>query len=57
MAHLAEYNEPEDEDMAGREHAERRLAQARAAAKPANKARALKRPGKGNRNNWKREDK
>jgi hypothetical protein len=37
----------------GRAHAERRTAQARAAAKPANKARQAKRPGKGNRNNWK----
>ena len=46
----------EEEDMsAGREHAERRVAQARAAAKPKNKARALKRPGKGERNNWKKE--
>ncbi len=39
----------------GREHAERRVSQARAAAKPKNKVRALKRPGKGDRNNWKKE--
>lgn len=38
----------------GREHAERRVAQARAAAKPTNKARQAKRPGKGNRSNWKK---
>lgn len=39
----------------GREHNDRRTAQARAAAKPENKARTRKRPGKGNRNRWKRE--
>ncbi|ASZ74715.1 hypothetical protein KHO57_gp189 [Mycobacterium phage Phabba] len=38
----------------GRVHSERRVAQARAAAKPVNKARVTKRPGKGNRNNWKK---
>ncbi len=38
----------------GREHAERRKAQAAAARKHANRARAQKRPGKGNRNQWKR---
>lgn len=49
--------EREDGDMsnAGREHADRRLAQARAAAKPENKARSRKRPGKGTRNRWKKE--
>ena len=46
----------EGKDMsAGREHDERRTAQARAAAPPENKARARKRPGKGNRNRWKKE--
>lgn len=35
--------------------AEKALAQAAAARKPINKARALKRPGKGNRKDWKRE--
>lgn len=35
---------------AGREHAERRAAQAAAARKHVNKARSHKRPGKGNRN-------
>ncbi|ASW31424.1 hypothetical protein SEA_LOKK_80 [Mycobacterium phage Lokk] len=39
----------------GREHAERRAAQAAAARKHANRKRAIKRPGKGNRNYWKRE--
>lgn len=39
----------------GREHADRRAAQAAAARKPVNEARALKRPGKGNRNDWKRD--
>jgi hypothetical protein len=49
-------NEEEEEDMsAGREHAERRTAQARAAAPPENKARARKYPGKGNRTDWKKE--
>lgn len=38
----------------GREHAERRMAQAAAARKPVNKARAAKYPGKSNRNQWKR---
>lgn len=41
-----------NETSTGRAHAERRTAQARAAAKPANKARQAKRPGKGNRNSW-----
>jgi hypothetical protein len=50
-------NEEEEEVMsAGREHDERRTAQARAAAKPENKARARKYPGKGNRNDWKKEN-
>lgn len=40
---------------AGREHAERRAAQAAAARKPENKARSRKYPGKGNRNRWKKE--
>ena len=40
----------------GREHDERRTAQARAAAPPENKARARKRPGKGNRKRWKKEE-
>lgn len=39
----------------GREHAERRVAQAAAARKPVNRKRALKRPGKGHRNSWKKE--
>ena len=39
----------------GREHAERRAAQAAAARKHANRKRIEKRPGKGNRNRWKRE--
>ncbi|QKO02474.1 hypothetical protein KIV64_gp14 [Mycobacterium phage DroogsArmy] len=39
----------------GREHAERRAAQAAAARPPRNKARSLKRPGKGNRKAWRRE--
>ncbi len=47
--------EEEEEVNPGRDHAERRAAQARAAAKPKNKARALKRPGKADRNNWKKE--
>jgi hypothetical protein len=47
--------ERDDEMTAGQEHAERRAAQAAAARKHANRARKLKRPGKGNRNNWKRE--
>lgn len=38
----------------GRQHAERRASQAAAARKHANRARAAKRPGKGNRNDWKR---
>ncbi|AXH46822.1 hypothetical protein SEA_ACOLYTE_79 [Mycobacterium phage Acolyte] len=40
----------------GREHAERRAAQAAAARKPANRKRSMKRPGKGNRNNWKKDN-
>ena len=50
-------DEQEEEEMsnAGRDHAERRVSQARAAAKPENKARSVKRPGKGNRSDWKRE--
>ncbi|QDP44664.1 hypothetical protein SEA_NOTHINGSPECIAL_80 [Mycobacterium phage NothingSpecial] len=39
----------------GREHAERRAAQAAAARKHTNRKRAIKRPGKGNRNNWKKD--
>ncbi|UJD21013.1 hypothetical protein SEA_HARRYHOUDINI_85 [Mycobacterium phage HarryHoudini] len=39
----------------GREHAERRAAQAAAARKHTNRKRAMKRPGKGTRNNWKRD--
>lgn len=39
----------------GQAHAERRTAQAAAARKPVNKARALKRPGKGNRQAWKKD--
>ncbi|ATN92272.1 hypothetical protein SEA_UPDAWG_86 [Mycobacterium phage Updawg] len=39
----------------GREHAQRRAAQAAAARKHTNRKRAMKRPGKGTRNNWKRE--
>jgi hypothetical protein len=39
----------------GRDHAERRAAQAAAARKPKNKARAAKFPGKRERNNWKKE--
>ena len=50
-----EQGEEEDMSNAGREHAERRAAQAAAARKPENKARSLKRPGKGNRSDWKRE--
>lgn len=38
----------------GREHAERRTAQAAAARKPMNRKRAAKLPGKGSRNNWRR---
>lgn len=45
----------EDDMSKGHEHAVRRTAQARAAAKPENKARAAKYPGKGNRNDWKKE--
>lgn len=41
-------------DESGRLHAERRAAQAAAARRHTNKKRALKRPGKGNRNQWKR---
>lgn len=45
-----------DEVMtAGQEHAERRAAQAAAARKHENQARKRKRPGKGSRNDWKRE--
>jgi hypothetical protein len=40
---------------AGRDHADRRLAQARAAAKPENEYRTRKYPGKGNRNRWKKD--
>lgn len=43
-----------DVKSTGRDHAERRAAQAAAARKHKNKARAEKRPGKGNRNNWKK---
>ncbi|QFG04660.1 hypothetical protein PBI_KEZIACHARLES14_86 [Mycobacterium phage Keziacharles14] len=39
----------------GRDHAEKRTAQAAAARKPVNRKRALKRPGKSNRNHWKRD--
>lgn len=39
----------------GREHAEKRVAQQRAADKRENKYRAAKRPGKGNRNRYKKE--
>ncbi|ASZ75244.1 hypothetical protein PBI_MISSWHITE_78 [Mycobacterium phage MissWhite] len=39
----------------GREHAERRAAQAAAARKFRNRRREMKRPGKGNRHNWKKE--
>lgn len=53
------YQEDEQEEgegmNAGREHAERRAAQAAAARKPKNKARSRKYPGKGDRNNWKKE--
>ncbi len=45
----------EEEVNPGRDHAERRAAQAAAARKPENKARSQKRPGKGNRNRWKKE--
>ncbi|ADB93778.1 hypothetical protein REDROCK_85 [Mycobacterium phage RedRock] len=38
-----------------REHAMRRAAQAAAARKHANRKRAMKRPGKGTRSNWKRD--
>lgn len=40
----------------GRAHAERRAAQAAAARKHTNRKRAIKRPGKGSRNNWKRDN-
>jgi hypothetical protein len=39
----------------GQEHNDRRVAQARAAAKPENKDKARKYPGKGNRGRWKKE--
>ncbi|QFG12586.1 hypothetical protein PBI_TOAKA_87 [Mycobacterium phage Toaka] len=39
----------------GQIHSEKRTAQAAAARKPVNRKRALKRPGKSNRHNWKRE--
>ncbi|AGT14334.1 hypothetical protein ADZZY_86 [Mycobacterium phage Adzzy] len=39
----------------GREHAEKRAAQAAAARKHRNRIREMKRPGKGNRSNWKKE--
>ncbi|AMO44045.1 hypothetical protein BJD46_gp77 [Mycobacterium phage Bactobuster] len=39
----------------GREHAERRAAQAAAARKHKNRKRAMKLPGKGSRNNWKKD--
>jgi hypothetical protein len=46
----------EDEDMnSGIEHDDRRKAQAAAARKPKNKARARKYPGKGERSDWKKE--
>jgi hypothetical protein len=45
----------DDEMSNGQEHDERRKAQAAAAAKPENKARTRKFPGKGNRNRWKKE--
>lgn len=38
--------------MTGRQHAERRAAQAAAARKPENTARANKYPGRGNRSRW-----
>ncbi|QLF84649.1 hypothetical protein SEA_GAIL_86 [Mycobacterium phage Gail] len=40
----------------GREHAERRAAQAAAARKHDNRKREMKRPGKGNRSDWKKEE-
>jgi len=43
-----------DVKSTGRDHAERRAAQAAAARKHANKKLAEKRPGKSNRNTWKR---
>ncbi|QJD50292.1 hypothetical protein SEA_IWOKEUPLIKEDIS_89 [Mycobacterium phage Iwokeuplikedis] len=39
----------------GREHADRRAAQAAAARKHKNRKRAIKRPGKGDRSKWKKE--
>ncbi|QGH80648.1 hypothetical protein SEA_RAHALELUJAH_88 [Mycobacterium phage Rahalelujah] len=39
----------------GRQHAEKRAAQAAAARKHSNRKRALKRPGKGNRSDWKKD--
>ncbi|AGK87557.1 hypothetical protein M045_gp78 [Mycobacterium phage HINdeR] len=39
----------------GQAHHERRAAQAAAARRHRNKARSLKRPGKGNRKAWRRE--
>ncbi|AER48795.1 hypothetical protein CM07_gp19 [Mycobacterium phage Alma] len=39
----------------GREHAEKRAAQAASARKHVNRKRAEKRPGKSNRSNWKRD--
>lgn len=41
---------------AGQEHAERRRAQAAAARRHTNRKRQAKRPGKGNRSNWKKEN-
>ncbi|AKF14248.1 hypothetical protein SEA_LUCHADOR_84 [Mycobacterium phage Luchador] len=40
----------------GREHAEKRAAQAAAARKHANRKREMTRPGKGNRSDWKKEE-
>jgi len=46
-----------DEEMTtGQIHAERRAAQAAAAQPPVNRRRVMSRPGKGNRNNWKRDE-
>lgn len=52
---MSDEEEVEDMSNPGRDHAERRAAQAAAARKPENKVRSVKRPGKGNRNNWKKE--
>jgi len=43
-----------DVKSTGRDHAERRAAQAAAARKHANKKRQDKKPGKGQRNTWKK---